>query len=543
MSVDSANYEPTFDTALGLVEYDKLRAEQRDRRERGDTKQLGIGLSTYIEMCGLAPSNILGALRYAAGGWDGATIECLPTGKVLVKTGTSPHGQGHETAWAQIVADGLGVTPDDIEVLHGDTLITPLGMDTYGSRSVSVGGVALHFAMEKIKAKARTIAAHELEVAEDDLEWGDGAFHVEGAPDKAKTIPELAFSAWHAHALPEGTEPHLNATAVYDPPNFTWPAGAHICVVEVDTETGATEIVKYVAVDDCGTVINPMIVDGQIHGGVAQGVAEALYEEAIYDESGNLTTSTMTQYLIPTAVEIPTMTTDGSHQTPSTTNPLGVKGIGEAGTIAAPPAVLNAVIDAVSHLGVTAIEKPASPERVWRAIQEAKARRCGMIPAQFEYERVGLGRCRDRGAAGRRGREAAGRGALAPAADEAPVRDADEADRHRTAPRPVLRPRGRRRRRHRGAHPLSRPGGVGGAPAALLRSWPPPPARSATRRSGTWGRSAARSRTPTRPATCPRCCSRSARRSWHGARRRCARSRPPTCSRGCSSRRSRTTRC
>jgi len=195
---------------------------------------------------------------------------------------------------------------------------------------------------------------------------------VAGAPDKAKTIPEIAFSAWHAHSLPEGTEPHLNATAIYDPPNFTWPAGAHICVVEVDTDTGATEIVKYVAVDDCGTVINPMIVDGQIHGGVAQGVAEALYEEAIYDESGNLTTSTMTQYLIPTAVEIPAITTDGTHQTPSTTNPLGVKGIGEAGTIAAPPAVLNAVIDAVSHLGVTAIEKPASPERVWKAIQHAK---------------------------------------------------------------------------------------------------------------------------------------------------------------------------
>jgi aerobic carbon-monoxide dehydrogenase large subunit len=373
LNIDSANYEPLLDKALGLVEYDKLRAEQRDRRERGDRTQLGIGLSTYIEMCGLAPSNILGALRYAAGGWDGATIECLPSGHVIVKTGTSPHGQSHETAWAQIVADGLGVSPDEITVLHGDTHSTPLGMDTYGSRSVAVGGVALHFAVGKIKAKARTIAAHELEVAEDDLEWGDGAFRVKGAPDTAKTIPELAVSAWHAHALPEGVEPHLSATAVYDPPNFTWPAGAHVCVVEVDTETGATEIVRYVAVDDCGTIINPMIVDGQVHGGVAQGVAEALYEEALYDESGNLTTSTMTQYLIPSATEIPMMTTDHSQETPSTTNPLGVKGIGEAGTIAAPPAVVNAVIDAVSHLGVTAIEKPASPERVWRAIQAAKA--------------------------------------------------------------------------------------------------------------------------------------------------------------------------
>jgi carbon-monoxide dehydrogenase large subunit len=372
LNVDSGNYEPLLDKALELSGYHEVRKEQAARRARGDTLQLGIGLSTYIEMCGLAPSNILGALRYAAGGWDGATIECLPSGQVIVKTGTSPHGQGHETSWSQIVADGLGITPDDVEVLHGDTQVTPLGMDTYGSRSVSVGGVALHFAMEKIKEKARTIAAHELEVSEDDLEWAEGSYRVKGAPEKARTIPDLAVSAWHAHDLPAGTEPHLNATAVYDPPNFTWPSGAHVCVVEVDTETGRTDIVKYVAVDDCGTIINPMIVEGQVHGGVAQGVAEALYEEAIYDESGNLVTSSMTQYLVPSAVEIPTMVLDNSQQTPSTTNPLGVKGIGEAGTIAAPPAVVNAVVDAVSHLGVTEVGKPASPERVWRAIQVAR---------------------------------------------------------------------------------------------------------------------------------------------------------------------------
>jgi carbon-monoxide dehydrogenase large subunit len=322
-------------------------------------------------MCGLAPSNILGALRYAAGGWDGATIECLPSGEIILKTGTSPHGQGHDTTWSQIVADGLGVDPDNVTVLHGDTQVSPLGMDTYGSRSVSVGGVAIHFAMEKIKEKARTIAAHELEVSEDDLAWADGAYRVSGAPDKARTIPEIAVSAWHAHALPDGVEPHLNATAVYDPKNFTWPSGAHVCVVEVDTETGATDIIHYIAVDDCGTVINPMIVEGQVHGGVAQGIAEALYEEAIYDEVGNLTTSSMSQYLIPSAVEIPHMTTDNSQETPSSTNPLGVKGIGEAGTIASPPTVINAVVDALSHLGVTEVGKPASPERVWRAIQEA----------------------------------------------------------------------------------------------------------------------------------------------------------------------------
>jgi carbon-monoxide dehydrogenase large subunit len=371
LSVDSGNYHETFDKALALVGYDDLRREQAARRERGDVKQLGIGISTYIEMCGLAPSNILGALRYAAGGWDACTVQCLPTGKVVLKIGTSPHGQGHETTWAQIAADTLGVTPDDVEVLHGDTAISPLGMDTYGSRSVSVGATALYYALEKIKEKARTVAAHELEVAEDDLEFEGGTFHVKGAPDKARTVTDLATSAWHAHNLPAGTEPNLEATAVFDPPNFTWPGGAHICVSEVDTETGAVDIVKYVAVDDCGVVVNPMIVEGQIHGGVAQGIAEALYEEAMYDAQGNLLTSSMTQYLVPAASEIPSFTLDRT-ETPSTTNPLGVKGIGEAGTIAAPPAVVNSVVDALSHLGVTDVGKPASPERVWSAIRRTK---------------------------------------------------------------------------------------------------------------------------------------------------------------------------
>ena len=372
LNIDSANYVPTFDRALELAEYEQLRKEQQARRDAGDPKQLGIGLSSYIEMCGLAPSEILGALRYVAGGWDAAEIECRPDGKIVVRTGTSPHGQGHDTSWSQIVADGLGVTPDDVEVLHGDTSVSRLGMDTYGSRSASVGGEAVARALEKVRAKARTIAAHELEVAEDDVEWATGAFRVKGAPESARTIPELAASAWHAHALPEGVEPMLEGTAVYDPPNFTWPAGTHVCVVEVDTETGHTDIVRYVAVDDCGNVINPMIVDGQVQGGVAQGIAEALYEEAVYDESGNLMSSSMTQYLIPTAVEIPSPILDRT-VTPSTTNSLGVKGIGEAGTIASPPAVINAVIDAVSHLGVTHIDKPASPERVWRAIQDARS--------------------------------------------------------------------------------------------------------------------------------------------------------------------------
>ena len=225
--------------------------------------------------------------------------------------------------------------------------------------------------MERVREKASLIAAHELEVAADDLEWTDGAFRVRGAPDKARTIPELAGSAWHAHDLPAGVEPMLEGTAVFDPPNFTWPAGTHVCVVEVDTETGATDILRYVAADDCGNVINPMIVDGMVHGGVAQGIAEALYEEAVYDDRGNLMSSSMTQYLVPAATEMPEFILDRT-VTPSTTNGLGVKGIGEAGTIAAPPAVVNAVIDAVAHLGVTEIAKPATPERVWRAIRDAQ---------------------------------------------------------------------------------------------------------------------------------------------------------------------------
>jgi carbon-monoxide dehydrogenase large subunit len=255
-------------------------------------------------------------------------------------------------------------------VLHGDTAVSPLGMDTYGSRSLAVGGIALHYAAQKILDKARKIAAHELEVSEDDLEYEAPAFSVKGAPDKARTIPEIAFAAWTAHNLPPDTEPGLEATHVYDPANFTFPAGAHVCVVEIDTETGEVNIDKYVAVDDCGNVINPMIVEGQIHGGITQGIAEALFEEGIYDESGNLMTSNMTNYLVPSAAELPTYELDRT-VTPSSTNPMGVKGIGEAGTIAAPPAVLNAVVDALSHLGVTDIEMPATPERVWRAIRLA----------------------------------------------------------------------------------------------------------------------------------------------------------------------------
>ena len=371
LQFDSGDYEATFDRALERADYDGLRREQEERRSRGDAKLLGVGLSSYIEMCGLAPSQVLAALKYGAGGWDAATIRCHPTGKVTVVTGTSPHGQGHVTSWAQIAADELGVPFDDVEVLHGDTAISPLGMDTYGSRSLAVGGIALWNAAQKIKEKARKIAAHELEVAADDVEFADGAFRVRGVPDRVKTIPELAFSAWTAHNLPPDTEPGLEATYVFDPPNFTFPSGTHVCVVEVDTETGKVDILKYVAVDDCGNVINPMIVEGQVHGGVAQGIAEALYEEAIYDDQGQLMTSSMHSYRVPSAAELPAFVTDRT-TTPSTTNPMGVKGVGEAGTIAAPPAVVNAVLDALAPLGVTDLQIPLTPERVWRAIKDAK---------------------------------------------------------------------------------------------------------------------------------------------------------------------------
>jgi carbon-monoxide dehydrogenase large subunit len=371
LTVDSGDYEAALDKALAILDYESLRREQAERRERGDARQLGIGFSTYVEMCGLAPSRILGALRYAAGGWEAVTIRCLPTGAVEVLTGTTPHGQGHDTTFAQVVADRLGVDYDDVEVLHGDTTVVPLGMDTYGSRSLAIGMIALVRATDKIVDKVRKIASHGLEVAEDDLDYAAGAFTVKGSPDRAMTVKEAAFAAWHAHDLPEGLEPTLEETAVYDADNFSWPAGTHIAVVEVDTETGAADLVRYVAVDDVGTVVNPQIVDGQVHGGIAQGIAQALWEEAVYDQEGTLLSGSLTSYLVPSAAELPSFEVDRT-ETPSPNHPLGAKGVGETGTIASTPAVVNAVLDALAPLGVTDIDMPASPERVWRAIQEVR---------------------------------------------------------------------------------------------------------------------------------------------------------------------------
>ncbi|MGH9065341.1 MAG: xanthine dehydrogenase family protein molybdopterin-binding subunit [Acidimicrobiales bacterium] len=364
---DSGDYEPALAKALELAGYDELRAEQARRRESGSKRHLGVGLSSYVEMCGLAPSRVLASLNYSAGGWESATVRVLPTAKVQVVTGTSPHGQGHVTSWSMIVADKLGMSPDDVEVLHSDTDVAPHGMDTYGSRSLSVGGTAVWLATDKVIQKARAIAAHQLEAAEEDLELSAGAFSVRGSPERSMALAAVAFEAFTAHNLPDGTEPTLEASVTWDPPNFTFPFGTHVAVVEVDEETGRVELAKYVAVDDCGHQVNPLIVEGQVHGGIAQGAAQALWEEAVYDAGGNLLSSTLADYLVPTAAELPMFLT-ASTVTPSPTNPMGVKGVGEAGTIASTPAVMNAVVDALTPFGVTDIDMPASPQRVWAAI-------------------------------------------------------------------------------------------------------------------------------------------------------------------------------
>jgi carbon-monoxide dehydrogenase large subunit len=367
LEYDSGDYEAATQRALELIGYDELRAEQQRRRESNDPVQLGIGFSTFTEMCGLAPSRVLGSLSYGAGGWESASIRMLPTGKVEVVTGSTPHGQGHETAWSQIVADQLGVPFEDVEVLHGDTSVSPRGMDTYGSRSLVVGGTAVVKAAEKVVAKARKVAAHLLEASEDDLEFTGGKFAVRGTPGSSIGIQEIALAVFAAHNYPEDVEPSIDAEATFDPENFSFPHGTHICAMEVDTETGQVRIRKYACVDDIGQIVNPLIAEGQIHGGLAQGIAQALFEEAVYDADGNLTTGTFVDYLVPSAADLPHFDTDNTvHE--ATSNPLGAKGVGEAGTIASTPAVVNAALDAVRHLGVSELRMPLTPERVWRAI-------------------------------------------------------------------------------------------------------------------------------------------------------------------------------
>ncbi len=373
LTYDSGNYEAATARAKELFDYDGLRAEQAERNARGDSVRLGIGVSTFTEMCGLAPSRVLGSLAYGAGGWEHASIRMLPTGKVEVVTGSSAHGQGHETAWSQIVADQLGVPFEDIRVLHGDTQISPKGMDTYGSRSLTVGGLALVGACDKVIAKAKVIASAMLEAPPESVRFAGGKFSVGGG--KEISIQEVALATFADHNLPDGVEPSLDSDATYDPDNFSYPHGTHLCAAEVDTETGMVKIRTYVAVDDVGKVVNPLIVDGQVHGGIAQGIGQALYEEAVYDEAGNLLTTTLADYLIPSAADVPSYVTDRT-ETPAA-NALGVKGVGEAGTIASTPAVVNAVVDALRPLGVRDVPMPCTPERVWRAIESASGAAAG----------------------------------------------------------------------------------------------------------------------------------------------------------------------
>ena len=371
LTYDTGNYEAATAKAMDLFGMDELRAEQQRRRESGDPVQLGIGISTFTEMCGLAPSRTLGALKYVAGGWEHATIRMLPTGKVELITGTSPHGQGHETAWSQIAASILGIGVEDIEVVHGDTGRAPYGMDTYGSRSLAVGGQAIKKAADNLIEKAKVIAAHQLECSPGDLEFADGQFSVKGDPEKAQPLAAVAFEAFTAHNLPDGVEPTLQGEATVDPEDFSYPHGTHLAAMEVDTDTGRVTVRKYVAVDDVGVQVNPMIVEGQVHGGLAQGIAQALYEGAFYDEDGLPLNANLSTYLIPAAPDLPSFITDRT-ETPSTTHPLGTKGVGEAGTIASTPAIINGIVDALRPLGVTDVAMPATPMTVWKTIQAAK---------------------------------------------------------------------------------------------------------------------------------------------------------------------------
>ena len=369
LNYDSGDYPGALEKLLEHTGYQALREKQKAGPANG--KYLGLGLSSYVEICGLGPSQVAGAIGFQGGLWESAIVRFHPTGKVHVFIGASPHGQGEETTFAQIVASEIGVGTDDVKVVHGDTDATPMGWGTYGSRTTAVGGAALAVAVRKIRDKAKVLAAHLLEASVEDMEYEDGKFFVKGSPDKAKTIQDVALMANVAWDLPEGMEAGLEASTFYDPPNFVFPYGAHLAVVEVDAATGQVELTGYTALDDCGPQINPVIVEGQVHGGVVQGIGQALWEGAVYDESGQLVTGSLLDYALPRADGLPPIDVI-STVTPSPHHPLGVKGIGEAGTIASTAAVYNAVMDALRPLGVTRVDMPFTPERVWRAIQEAK---------------------------------------------------------------------------------------------------------------------------------------------------------------------------
>jgi carbon-monoxide dehydrogenase large subunit len=374
VAYDSGDYGKAFDRLLQMFDYKKFRADQAEARKQG--RYLGVGFSTYIEACSIAPSKVVGALGAGAGLYESGKVRVHPTGMVTVYTGSHSHGQGHETTFAQLVADDLQIPIDQVEVVHGDTGAIPFGMGTYGSRSAAVGGTALRMSVNKIKEKGKKIAAHLLEASAGDIEYTGGQFQVRGAPGKAVPFGAVALTAYVPHNFPEGLEPGLEETSFYDPSNFCFPFGAHACVVEIDPDTGQVKIVRYLAVDDVGNVINPMIVDGMVHGGIAQGAAQALWEGTVYDDqSGQLVTGSLMDYALPKADMLPMYETDRT-ETPTPVNPLGIKGAGETGTIAATPAVANAVIDALSGLGVDHIETmPLTPERVWTTLQAAQSKK------------------------------------------------------------------------------------------------------------------------------------------------------------------------
>ena len=361
VTYDTANYQKTLKKVLRLAGYPSLRKEQERLRKKG--RYLGIGLSTYVEICAMGPSS-----RMPAGGWEFGSVRVDPTGKVTVLSGTSPHGQGEETSFAQIVADGLGIPYDDVTVYHGDTFQVPIGIGTFGSRTTAVGGTAIYRAVEQLKKKMARIAAHKLGVKAGELEFKDGKVETADG-QKSMTFVEVAGEAIFAKQLPPGIEPGLAEQCVFEPANYTFPFGAHVAVTEIDGETGEVRLRNYFAVDDCGRILNPMLVDGQIHGGLAQGIGQALWEEHVYDENGQLVTGTLMDYAVPKAFHFPWFETENT-QTRTPVNPLGVKGVGEAGTIGSTPAVVNSVIDALSPFGVRHVDMPLKPEKIWKILKQ-----------------------------------------------------------------------------------------------------------------------------------------------------------------------------
>jgi carbon-monoxide dehydrogenase large subunit len=359
LSYDSGNYEAALDRALQLADYEKLRHRQQQARAKGQL--IGIGISSYVEICALGPSAAM-----PAGGWESATVRIEPTGKVTVLTGASPHGQGQETSFAQIVADELGVDINDVTVIHGDTAVVQYGIGTFGSRATAVGGTAILMALGDVKKKAAYLAAHLMKADPETVKFEDGKFTAGG---KSLTIQEVALAAHVARDMPPDFEPGLVATRFFEPKNFTFPFGTHVVAVEIDPETGEVKFLRYVAVDDCGKVINPLLVEGQIHGGIVQSIGQALYEEAIYDRNGQLLTGELMDYAVPKARMVPRFELDRT-ETPSPVNPLGIKGVGEAGTIGATPAIVNAIVDALAPFGVRHLDMPIKPETIWRIIHK-----------------------------------------------------------------------------------------------------------------------------------------------------------------------------